>query len=457
MNAFVHLCRWEVRRLMRTGTARATLGLLFVAGLLALGAADREIDRQAREIASLDAHYASALAVVAEHHAPRAHAGEIAYYTFFPTHHAAPALAKLSLGLRDLVPAAVWVRLLGLEGQLYTSAIGNPAVQALGPFDLAFVVCALAPLALLLLAHDLLSRDRDHGLLPLALTQAASLPRLFAARLLVRAAAVAAVCVALWVIALLWLALPLNLTALAWLADALLHLACWTAIAGLIAATCRSLSASLATAGTVWVGAVVVLPALLNLAVATAYPVPEGLALTVRQRQETHAGWDRPKPETFAQFFRTHPEWRDTAPVTGRFAWKWYYAMHQVGDTSVAADAAIYRAHLLARAAATERLGWFVPPVAAQLLLSRRAGTDLESHLAYLDRIRTYHAQLQDHFLPLVFAEREITPADYAAFPRFRPALAPASAGTVLERLPLLLATLALAALSLRAVRRVTP
>ena len=135
MNAFVHLCRWEVRRLMRTGTARATLGLLFVAGLLALGAADREIDRQAREIASLDAHYASALAVVAEHHAPRAHAGEIAYYTFFPTHHAAPALAKLSLGLRDLVPAAVWVRLLGLEGQLYTSAIGNPAVQALGPFD----------------------------------------------------------------------------------------------------------------------------------------------------------------------------------------------------------------------------------------------------------------------------------------------------------------------------------
>jgi ABC-2 type transport system permease protein len=251
--------------------------------------------------------------------------------------------------------------------------------------------------------------------------------------------------------------LPLNFAALAWLADALLHLACWTAIAGLIAATCRSLSASLATAGTVWVGAVVVLPALLNLAVATAYPVPEGLALTVRQRQETHAGWDRPKPETFAQFFRTHPEWRDTAPVTVRFAWKWYYAMHQVGDTSVSADAATYRAHLLARAAATERLAWFVPPVAAQLLLSRRAGTDLESHLAYLDRIRAYHAQLQDHFLPLVFAEKEIAPADYAMFPRFQAPQSPASAGTALERLPLLLATFALAALSLRAARRIRP
>ena len=62
-----------------------------------------------------------------------------------------------------------------------------------------------------------------------------------------------------------------------------------------------------------------------------------------------------------------------------------------------------------------------------------------------------------EDFLPLVFAEREITPADYAAFPRFRPAPSPVSAGTVFERLPLLLAALALAALSLRAVRRVTP
>ena len=457
MNAFTRLFIWELRLLLRTGTARATLGLLFVAGLLALAAADREIDRQADEIASLDSQYTTALAAVAEHNTPRAHAGEVAYYTFFPTHHTAPALAKLSLGLRDLVPAAVWVRLLGLEGQLYASSIGNPAIQALGPFDLAFVLCALAPLALLLLAHDLLTRDREHGLLPLALTQAASLPRLFAARLLVRAAAVASVCVALWVIALLWLALPLNLAALAWLADALLHLACWTAIAGLIATACRSLSASLATAGTVWVGAVVVLPALLNLVIATAYPVPEGLALTVRQRQETHAGWDKPKPETFAQFFRTHPQWRDTAPVTGRFAWKWYYAMHQAGDNSVAPDAATYRQNLLARAAATERLAWFAPPVAAQLLLSRRAGTDLESHLAYLDRIRAYHAQLQTHFFPLIFAEKEITPADFAAFPRFRAPTSPATAGTFLERLPLLLTTLALAALSLRAARRVTP
>ena len=39
MSAFARLFIWELRRLLRTGTARAALGLLFVAGLLALSLA----------------------------------------------------------------------------------------------------------------------------------------------------------------------------------------------------------------------------------------------------------------------------------------------------------------------------------------------------------------------------------------------------------------------------------
>ena len=39
---------------------------------------------------------------------------------------------------------------------------------------------------------------------------------------------------------------------------------------------------------------------LLNLGVAAARPVPQGLALTIRQREEIHAGWDKPKAATMA-------------------------------------------------------------------------------------------------------------------------------------------------------------
>ena len=63
----------------------------------------------------------------------------------------------MSWGLRDLAPFVTWVRLLGLEQQLYESGLGNPQLQAqptdppdigavcqylrLGPTDLPGAVC----------------------------------------------------------------------------------------------------------------------------------------------------------------------------------------------------------------------------------------------------------------------------------------------------------------------------
>ncbi|MBL9213573.1 MAG: DUF3526 domain-containing protein [Opitutaceae bacterium] len=454
MRPSLDLLCWETRRLFRTGTATVALGLLAFGGLVALWSADREIARHREEIARLPDFYAAQMQRLAGQFADGGHAGYVAYYAFFPTWDPPPALAGLSVGLRDLLPAAVWVRLLGLEAQLYESGLGNPGLQSLGPFDLAFVVCALAPLVLLLLTHDLLTRDRERGVLPLAHVQSGGLGRLFAARLLVRAGAVAAVCTGLFVIAVSWHRIPMDGAALAWLGDALLHLLVWTAFAAVVAAACGSTGASLAAAGTVWLGAVVVLPAALNLGLTAAFPVPEGLELTVRQRQETHAGWDRPKEETFARFFAAYPEWRDTPPVTGRFAWKWYYALQHGGDAAVAASARTYAANLRARAAAAERLAWLVPPVGAQLLLSRRAGTDLEAHLEFLERVRAFHEALKHYFHPLIFAEAELKPAAWSAFPRYQPPAPAGSAGSWLERLPLAAAALGPSLAALVLVRR---
>lgn len=420
MNASLSLTRWEALRLWRTGTARAALILLFIAGLVAIGTTSREVARQEREIAALPADYAIKMERIAHQFPEGEHAGYVAYYAFFPTYHAPSGLAHLTVGLRDVVPATLWVRLLGLEAQLYESSIGNPALQALGTFDLAFVLCALAPLVLLVLTHDILTRDREQGVLPLALVQGGGLRRLFVTRLLVRTGAVTGVGVGLFLIALIWRQTPLDGSAWVWIGTALLHLGCWSALAAVIAAGARTVSASLAAAGSVWVAAVVVVPAVLNLVIVSVYPVPEGLEVTVRQRQETHSGWDKPKEETFTKFFQAYPQWRDTAPVTGRFAWKWYYAMHHVGDTAVATESAAYRDNLLARSRAMARLAWLAPPVAAQLILSRTAQTDLEAHLGYLARVREFHAELKTFFHPLVFAETSLEPKDYGTFPGFR-------------------------------------
>ena len=456
MNSFFRLLRWEFLRLSRSAAAWiGGLGLL-AAGLFAIWTGGQEIARQQREIDALPVNYAAQMRQISARYAAGEHAGYVAYYTFFPTHHPAAGLAKLSIGLRDVAPPTLWVRLLGLEGQLYESGLGNPAIQALGNFDLAFVVCALAPLVLLVLTHDLLTRDRDGGSYSLLAIQSGSLASLCFARLLASALLVAGLCTLLFGVATLWLRLPCDAAALGWLGDTWAYLACWAAAAGLIAALCRTVGASVALALASWVVGVVLLPALLNLAVAAAYPVTEGLELTVRQRQESHAGWDKPRAETLARFFTRYPEWAGTPPVTGRFAWKWYYAMHQVGDDSVARESARYRENLLARQRVVARLAWIAPPAYAQILLSRRAGTDLDAHLAYLDRVRAFHEETKRHFYPLIFAEKNLLPADYAAFPQFIAAAPATTAGSFLERLPLFVATLVLLAFTTRTLRRST-
>jgi ABC-2 type transport system permease protein len=362
-------------------------------------------------------------------------------------------LGGLAQGVRDLVPEVVWVRLLGLEGQLYESDLGNPLLQALGGFDLAFVWCALAPLALLVLAHDALSREREHGRLALLAAQGQSLARLVVVRLAVRTVAVGLAGSAAFVAGLVWLKIPPDAAAAGWLGAAWAHLFCWAGLAAVIVACARTVAGSLAAALTLWVLAVVLIPALLNLALVTAYPVREGLELTVRQRQESHAAWDKPRAETMEKFFVHNPDWSGTPPVEGRFAWRWYYAMQEMGDQSVAAESQAYRDNLRARQAVLTRLAWLAPSAYAQLALSARAGTDLDAHLAYLDRVRAFHGELKRHFYPLFFAEAKITPADYARFPRYEPAAPVAAAPSVLPLLAVGALALAVAG-GLAALRR---
>ena len=211
-----------------------------------------------------------------------------------------------------------------------------------------------------------------------------------------------------------WLSLPLDDATLAWFGTAIGHLAVWAPLTALIAVATHSVATSLATALAGWIGAVVLLPTLLNLAVVTAYPVSDGLEISVRQRQETHGAWDRPRAEVMEAFVAHRPEWSDTPPVEGRFAWRWYYAMHEMADRSVAAESQAYRDNLRARRDVMARFACLTPSAYAQLRLNHLAGTDLDAHLAYFDDVRAFHERLRDHFYPLCFADARITPADYA-------------------------------------------
>jgi len=409
----------DFRLLVRSRFSVAGLVLLLILTSLAVAAG---LSAVARQNATIDrvavAHQKDVAAIIEEYGKPNSDAGYAAYYTFHLTSDRPSDLAFAALGQRDIQPYVLRVRLLGLQAQLYESEIINPELALPGPFDFAFVLIYLAPLIVVALMHDLVTGEREAGRLRLLSSLPSRAGGLWSRRSGLR-----------YGLVLMALLLPLGIGGVIAGASikgiailgliAALYLAFWFGISLLVAARGKT-SAGTATALIgCWIVLTLLIPAAANAAITRAIPVAKSVDLTLAQREAVHHAWDIPKDAVFQPFFVKRPEWRDTPPVTVRFHWKWYYAMHEVGDDAVASELAQYRAALADRQTWTARLGWLSPPAAVQTLVHRVADTDLGAHMAYQDSIAAFHDRLKLFYYPYMFEERPFESPDFAALPTY--------------------------------------
>ncbi|WP_046112091.1 DUF3526 domain-containing protein [Aquincola tertiaricarbonis] len=411
----------EARLLLRARTAGAALVLLLVLSSLAVLAGSREVARQRH----LQQHLVQLQQQSLQAQAPRltrsGDVGSAAYYTFHATWDPPSSAAFLALGLRDASPHVLRVRALALQAQLHEGETFNPELALAGRFDYAFVLVYLAPLLLIALLHDLVSAERHAGRLGLLL----SLPGGTGRRLWLRRAGLRSA------LAVACLALPVLAGGLyhgcgaATLAGVLLataaYMAFWAGLSLVVACRAAGSVASATRLVGAWVLLTLLLPTLAQSVLARMVPVHQGVQLMLAQRQAVHGAWDEPREATLERFFRSHPQWRDTAPLPTGFHWKWYFAFQQLGDEQVAAQFADYRASLQARQRWTAWLGGLLPGVGLQVALHRQAHTDLLAQLAYQDAIATFHQRLREHYYPYLFRDGRYGSADFAALPRFQP------------------------------------
>lgn len=410
----------EWRLLVRSKLAVAALMLLLLLSALAVLSGVREVARQQQTITRLAGLQQQDLAAEARKYTRGGNAGSAAYYTFHSTWDAPSRTAFLALGLRDAAPYVLRVRALALQAQLHEGENFNPELALAGRFDFAFVLVYLAPLFLIALLYDLVSGERRSGRLGTLLAMPGAGRRLWLRRAGLRTALVFG-CLVLPVLA----GALINGTAMAAMAGVLLvtaaYLAFWSGLALIVATRGAGSAANAMALMGCWAVLTLILPTLANAALARAVPVHQGVELMLAQRQAVHGAWDLPPDATMEKFFRTHPEWRNTAPLPSGFHWKWYYAFQQLGDESVATQVAAYREGLLARQRWTGRLGWLLPGVGVQAVLHRQASTDLQAQLEYQDRIAGFHARLRAFYYPYLFNDVRFGSQDFAAQPRFSP------------------------------------
>jgi len=416
---------YELRLILRSQLSVMTLLLLLLLSGLSVCSGLHEIARQHQTIAHLAPLHEADAAATFVRHAHNGDAGSMAYYTFYNTWDTPSNAAFLALGLRDVAPYVLRVRALGVQAQLYDGETFNPELALPGRFDFSFVLIYLAPLFVIALLHDLVSTERQAGRLHWLL----SLPSgrsIWQRRAGLR-----------YVLLLAVLALPVLIGAIpagtgaGTVAIVLLliatYLAFWVGVSLLIARrNWRSSANATALMGT-WAIVTLILPTLANIALTRAIPVHQGVDLMLAQREAVHGAWEIPRETTMQRFFAHYPEYQATAPLPEGFHWKWYFAFHHLGDESVAAQVAKYRAGLLTRQALTERLGWILPSVGVQAILHRIAATDLKAQLAYQDRIMDFHRQIREFYYPYLFNDRIFGREDFENRPQFEPHPAPSS------------------------------
>lgn len=330
-------------------------------------------------------------------------------------------LAPLAVGQADLLPAHYEISARGAHHFLARAELDSPLRLSIGNFDAAFVIVWLLPLLAVGLCHDIVSGERERGVLALAVAAGAHAGRFVLAK---------------WVLRLLlsWIVLVVACVAMALITGALgtpqgpgrwllwvgvtsVYLLFWFALALWINAGPHGSERNAAVLVGAWLLFVILAPALTNLVATTLLPAPSRVELTTELREATEAA-DRAAAATRDQYFFDHPEMRGGDMDTRAYFSSVARSEAQIADAMLPRLAA-FDAQAERQQQLVQRLQYFSPGTVAYQALTAVAGSDGRRHREFRRQVLRYHADWNGFFVSRLEAGQALTPADYAGLPRF--------------------------------------
>ncbi len=355
-------------------------------------------------------------------------------------------LAELAIGEADLRPTRATITAMGRAQDMFRFyEVDNPALIALGRFDLAFVIVYLVPLLILGMSYNVLSADRESGALGLLLSQPLTAAQVAWARIGVRSALVVSVVIASMLVA--WLVLapgPIDPQALPrlglWVLVVLAYCTFWACAAACVVARNGSSDSNALTLLLVWAALTMLLPAAISLVAQSVSPTPSRLEYITTARAAENSA-NAAGGELMQGYLLDHPEIEATredavAPFVQTFVLVQQRVEAAVQPVSERFDERLDRQQRISRA-----LAWISPASLTQAALAELAGTSLTRHRRFEADAR----QLRRDWLSAVesplMAGRRLSADEFTALPRpeFREVAMGRVAGSVAPTVPVLL------------------
>ncbi|WP_256011667.1 ABC transporter permease [Desertivirga xinjiangensis] len=392
--------------------------LLLAAGFYGIYSGHAEISRQRTKLAGLEQLYQDNISEMNAKYPDGADAGDIGYYHSAFARNLPDSWAALSIGQRDANPYYIKLRLLAVQNQLYNSENTNPDKLASGTFDLAFVLVYILPLFIVAICFNIYSAEKERGTLGSILSQPVSLSALLFAKFLFRFLLILTLVIFLSLVGISVNTATADSRLWLWIGGTVLYSLFWLGVCYVIVVLKKNSAFNAVSLLGLWLLFTVIMPVTFNVIIQIRQPLSEGLQLTLKQREEVHAGWDRPKEQTMQRFFTYYPKYRNTPEIGARFEWKWYYAFQELGDRSVDSLYKVYSHKLKSRSHLTSELSKLSPPATFQLFLNALCGTDIRAQLDFMESAVQYHNKLKAFYYPYLFYKKPFLESDFAFEPR---------------------------------------
>lgn len=332
-------------------------------------------------------------------------------------------LALISVGQSDLQPLVTnQLRAFLNKYDLFINfEQSNPINLLAGRFDLAFVVIFLFPLLIFALSYNLLSQEREAGILQILMSQPVSLKQIILGKVIARFGLILLIAL---IITMAGIALggvnfsgdtAIRLVLLA--AAVFLYCLFWFLLAVFINTKGLPSAANAAFLIGCWLSLTVILPTLLNIIITSIYPVPSRLEYLQNVRQiELEAESVRGK--LIDKFYLDNPQMPLPDKAKGAFYGDFFIAKEE-REKRIMPEAERYDQQIAKQQQTVNRLHFLSPAIAMQETLNEIAGTGRNRHNNFVVQVREYFRQWNEIFRPIVFNQTKLTSADYAKIPRF--------------------------------------
>ncbi len=332
------------------------------------------------------------------------------------------ALSVLSLGQRDLQPFAYPLSGMSLYYQLFQNEIANPLKLLVGNFDLAFIFIYLFPLLIIVFNYNILSKEKDLGLLPLLKSQSIGIKKIITVRVLFYFMLLSIIGFALNIIGFCAGGFGANYYAMfLWLLTTQLYVLFWFSVLFFIISFNKNslLNATSAVGG--WLFVLILLPAIITIIISISMPLNTNVLSGISRRTGVFdEEFDENNIKVIKEFIAVYPEYgKHPNLYTQNLSGKGFAAFTVLKDDKSKILVKNYQNQVSRRDEIAQYFNVINPAVTTQGIFDALAQTDLYAFQNFNNSVVSYHHQLVKFYHKKLFSNQQLTASDFNEVPHF--------------------------------------